>query len=350
MNNKIKKALSFGSLLEKRLLNQSAPLFVAIGITNKCNYNCTYCYGDYFNQKQENFTTEELLTIIRDLKKMGTCVVNLIGGEPLIRDDIEMLVNEINKLNMICTISTNGSLVPGKINVLKKIDYMDTSLDGTEINNDKNRGQGTYKKTLEGIRAAVKNGIKVNVNMVMTKYNLDDIDEMINLAKAEKFTMSFNIVFESHSKSHNNYESTKEIKKLDDENMKNAIKKIIEHKKNGAPIRFSKNAYEYALNWPLPYGGNVNTNNLSDLKNFKPVKCFILKYQMYIDTDGRIYTCTHHKDQMPIIDVKKTGVTEGWKQIQKFKTGCVGCYTICNNDFNFIASLKPSTILETILD
>lgn len=243
MNKYLSHTSAFIQLLRHRMFNKKVPFFTALGVTCRCNYRCVYCYGDYYNQKQENFSTEELLETIDILKDMGTQVINLIGGEPLLRDDIGLLVNRVKEYGMVCHLSSNASLLKEKIELVKNIDALDTSLDGLEENNDKNRGEGTFLKTLEGIRCAIEHKIKTNVNVVLTKYNVSDIDELVKLAIEEGFLLSFNLVFESHSCEHVNYQDSIDIKSKDDSILRSALRKIIVYKQKGYPIRFSKFAY-----------------------------------------------------------------------------------------------------------
>jgi len=343
-------ALSFLNLVKNRFLKRSVPLFTALGVTSRCNYRCVYCYGNYFEQNPENFSTEELLEIIDTLKKMGTCVVNLIGGEPLIRNDIDRLIDRVVGNRMICNISTNASLLPEKIHLVKNVHAIDTSLDGLEENNDKNRGAGTFQKTLDGILCAIQNNLKVNVNMVLTRHNVGDVDEMVALARNLGFSLSFNIVFESHSSEHGNYQDSISIKSQDDLLIKNTLDKIVSLKKGGAPIRFSPQSYRYAMEWPKSYSGKVFISKSDCPAGFTPIKCYFPQFHCYIDVDGRMYNCMHIKDHIPVVNIKETGVERAWEMISSQKTPCVGCYTICNNDANLIFGLKPGTLFNTFKD
>jgi len=341
---------SLFNLIKYRIKNSKVPLFAALGVTNRCNYRCTYCYGDYYNQKKDNFSTEELLNIIDTLNNMGTRVLNLIGGEPLMRDDIGVLIERVKDRGMICNLSTNASLLPQKIGLVQHVDAIDTSLDGLEKNNDNNRGKGTFYKTLEGIKCSVAKNIKTNVNMVLTKYNIDDIDDMVSLASKTGFTLSFNIVFESHCFEYVNYQDSMAIKSKDDMQIKNALHKIILYKQKGYPIRFSQDAYNYALNWPHPYSEKVFVTKKDSLMGIKPIKCFFSQFHCYIDTDGRIYNCLHLKDNTPDINIRQYGLDEAWKKVSSIKPPCFACYTICNNDANLIFGLNPSTLFSTVKD
>jgi MoaA/NifB/PqqE/SkfB family radical SAM enzyme len=268
----------------------------------------------------------------------------------LLRTDIADLIERVKRNKMICHVSTNASLIPEKIHALKDIDALDISLDGMRENNDKNRGQGTFEITLEGIRCALKNGLTTNVNMVLTRHNVSDVDDVVKLAQDLGFSLSFNLAFESHSVSHINYRDSLAIKNEDDAVLKNTLKKIIAYKKKNYPIRFSAAAYTYALQWPVSYGGKVYITSREQLGAFKPLKCFFSRFHCYIDADGRMYNCMHLKDTIPEVNIREEPLGEAWKKVCAFKNECITCYTICNNDANLIFGLKPGVIFSTVRD
>jgi len=342
--------VSLMRLIKCRMTNKSSPLFTALGITARCNYKCIYCYGDYYNKREEKFSTGELIEIIDTLRDMGCCVVNLIGGEPFLRNDIGILIKQIKTNRMICHVSTNGSLLEEKIDLARSVDALDISLDGMEESNDKNRGKNTFRQTLGGIRCAVKNKLTTNVNMVLTKHNLGDIAPMVKLAVDTGFILSFNIVFESHSCEHNNFEDSRRIKSKNDILVKRALKEIMEYKKRGYPVRFSTNAYQYALDWPRSYSEKVYIPKDEPIGAFRPIPCYFSRFHCYIDTDGRIHNCMHIKDDMPVINVKELGLKKAWNRISSHEIPCRACYTICNNDANLIFGLKPSALFSFALD
>ncbi|MBK6281438.1 MAG: radical SAM protein [Draconibacterium sp.] len=89
------------------------PLVLAISITNKCNLNCVGCYQK--SQKITNnseFTDEEIIRIIRESRDLGSGIVFLLGGEPLMRD-IFGLVSEFK--DMIFALYTNSLLINDEV-------------------------------------------------------------------------------------------------------------------------------------------------------------------------------------------------------------------------------------------
>ena len=101
--------------------------YLRISVTDKCNFRCRYCmpkenFGrDYeFLRRSELLSFEEIIRVITVLEQLGLKKVKLTGGEPLLRKNIEKLIEGINLNSEVNEISmtTNGSLL-NKDTILK---------------------------------------------------------------------------------------------------------------------------------------------------------------------------------------------------------------------------------------
>ena len=132
------RALFFLDLIFCRLFNINKPLFIVLVTNNGCNLNCSYCYGNYGERKQKDYSTKELLKIIDELKQQGTKLLTVHGGESLLRKDIGEILNYAKNKGFYISLNTNGYYVKSRINDIKFLDNICLSLDGTKENNDKN--------------------------------------------------------------------------------------------------------------------------------------------------------------------------------------------------------------------
>lgn len=71
------------------------PEIINFRITSRCNHNCKYCYGPK-NIKELSFP--ELKKIFNLFHKRGVKVAVLTGGEPLLREDIGEIFQELKKI------------------------------------------------------------------------------------------------------------------------------------------------------------------------------------------------------------------------------------------------------------
>ena len=155
-----------------------------ISVTDRCNFRCGYCMprdvfgkGHRFLPRRELLTYEEIETVARVFAGLGVRKLRLTGGEPLIRHDLEILVEKLAALPGIddLSLTTNASLLtPERARSLREAGLMrlNISLDALD--------DATYKKindvnfpvsdVLDGIDNARAAGFyPVKVNMVVQK-------------------------------------------------------------------------------------------------------------------------------------------------------------------------------------
>lgn len=328
----------FSKLLADKFTGRATPLVVVLNTTFRCNLSCGYCYGQYFARKDKDFTTEELLDLIKGLKQLGTRSITLGGGEPLIRDDIGLIIETIKKSGIECGMNTNGTLIPKRISELKAIDMVTVSLDGPKEMNDANRGQGSFEKIIAGIEASLSNGIKTHTTTVITQHNYEAVDWIVDFATKKGLEAEFNFLF-NQSKEKDDSDSfmaqNAEIRK--------AALRIAELKSQGKPILFSEAVYRYVADWPDHRERIV----INKSPGFNPINCYAGRFMMFIDADARVYPCVQLIDIFPALDFRKTGIKRAWENCAKHN--CKTCYFPCFNELNCIMGLNSKVLFNQIL-
>jgi cyclic pyranopterin phosphate synthase len=171
-----------------------------ISITDRCNFRCVYCmpkevFGrDYaFLERRELLTFEELARVVGIFAGLGVRTVRITGGEPLVRRNVEHLVELLaaidtthgDKLELALT--TNGSALAQKAEALAAagLNRVTVSLDSLDdaAFRAMNDVDFPVQRVLEGIDAAAAAGLPVKVNAVV-KRGANDGDI---LALAEHF-------------------------------------------------------------------------------------------------------------------------------------------------------------------
>lgn len=95
------------------------PCYVNLGISKRCDFHCIYCdRWKENNFKEDPLTTEEKLKLVDQLADSGVCMLSLYDKEPLLADDLELIVAKAKKRGMSVNISTNGFLVQEKARTL----------------------------------------------------------------------------------------------------------------------------------------------------------------------------------------------------------------------------------------
>jgi len=163
-----------------------SPETVIWEITDKCNLKCKHCNVIPGSQNLE-LSFKELKYIADMLIKNNIFKLSITGGEPLLHSDFFKLLEYLISHNIIPFILSNGILIDdSKIDKLKSIgiEEIQISLDGAVAYKHENiRNQsGIFRKTIKNCKKIVKNGIALYLNTVITKENINDVNDLINLA------------------------------------------------------------------------------------------------------------------------------------------------------------------------
>jgi cyclic pyranopterin phosphate synthase len=151
-----------------------------ISVTDRCNFRCVYCmpkevYGrDHrFLDRKELLTFEEIARVARVFVAGGVRKIRITGGEPLVRRDLERLIEQLAALDVDLTLTTNGSLLPLKAQALADagLTRVTVSLDALDDATFRalNDVDFPVDRVLEGIEAAHQAGLPVKVNAVVKR-------------------------------------------------------------------------------------------------------------------------------------------------------------------------------------
>ncbi len=172
-----------GSLVD---LRQRRVRDLRISVTDRCNFRCVYCMPkavfdhDYaFLRRADLLSFEEIVRIARIFVDQGVEKIRITGGEPLLRKHIENLIEQLAKLPVELTLTTNASLLGKKARALRDagLDRVTVSLDGLDDAVFKRMNDVDYpvSDVLDGIAAAAAVGLApIKVNCVVKRGSNDD--------------------------------------------------------------------------------------------------------------------------------------------------------------------------------
>jgi GTP 3',8-cyclase len=157
-----------------------------ISVTDRCNFRCVYCmprevFGrDYaFLDRKELLSFEEIGRVVGVFARLGLRTVRITGGEPLVRRDLERLIELLAEIpaadggRLELALTTNGSLLPQKAEALARagLDRVTVSLDSLDEDTFRSLNDADFpvERVLEGIEAAAAAGLPVKVNAVVKR-------------------------------------------------------------------------------------------------------------------------------------------------------------------------------------
>lgn len=159
---------------------------VHIKLTDECNLSCKYCYAESGAVAYKSFLSlEELKKIADDVKNITTHVSYVLsGGEPLLYPQIFEFMEYLKNLGNTIYLLTNGMYITEEnASVIAKFcSIIKISLDGSnEEVNSITRGKNSFASAFKGYELLVKEGANVQISMTVTKANIHDISNMVDL-------------------------------------------------------------------------------------------------------------------------------------------------------------------------
>ena len=335
---------AMASMVKAKATGKRIPVRVNLLVTKFCNLTCFYCYAeDILNKKEvEEFSFEELINIIDQVYESGCRWINILGGEPLLRNDIEELIDYMKQKGMLVEMTTNGYFIKKRISALKKIDHLAISLDGNKESNDRARGEDSFEKIVEGIEYAVQNGIKVRIHATLSKRTMagESLEFLSNFCK--KLNIQFNY-------SENGLPGIEEMDPdflLSAEETLEFYKSYKSLKKAGYPIVSSDVAVEYVDKWPLGRKTTIYKKDLPHVPKDSYYPCSLGRTQCFISADGNVYPCS--KKWGEGINIRDGGFQKAWDHLSDLD--CVACKELGTIEQSVILGLEVRGLVNGILN
>lgn len=304
-----------------RVLKRKIPLFMSWNLTFKCNLRCHYC--DSPNLKVPELTTQEILDGIDAFYRLGTRWVTFSGGEPLMRKDIGTLVNHAKDRGMQVFISTNGTLLPRRIDDIRRVDRITISLDGGAAVHNKVRGDNAWDQARAAIELCHTEGIPVACTCVLSSENLHTIDEVLELAER----LQVNIMFQPATQW---LDSSTRANPLapDTAAYRQAIDRLNARKRAGGRISNSFAGLRILRRYPEP----------------TPIRSSAGWVHCTIEPDGKLVAS--HFDAAGILETARDNDEPPWKQFAAMRVPAVADQPWCGPvlELDLVFGLSPSAI------
>jgi PqqA peptide cyclase len=166
------------------------PLWVNAEITYKCPLHCVFCYNplDYASTFDSELSTEDWLKVFKQSRELGAVQLGLSGGEPLMRDDVEIMASEATKMGYYVNLLTSGiGLTEKRIAAFKEGGLGQIQLsfqDSTKELNDFLSSTKTFELKSKVAKLIKEHDYPMVLNVVLHRLNIDHIDQILEMAEA----------------------------------------------------------------------------------------------------------------------------------------------------------------------
>jgi MoaA/NifB/PqqE/SkfB family radical SAM enzyme len=166
---------------------------VQIVVTRRCNLACGYCHE--YDSVSPPVDAALLERRIDHAGHLGTLVLTLTGGEPLLHPKLDALIARVVSNGMVCTLISNGyALTPEWVRRLNDagLSMLQMSVDNIEPNEWSQKSWTNVRKKLELLKSQARFG--VSVNAVLGSSTLEQTREVVNAVREIGFYMTVGLM------------------------------------------------------------------------------------------------------------------------------------------------------------
>ncbi len=316
----------------------TGPETIALMVTGSCNLNCVYCRGSRPQEKSADsgeLSIEELFTLLQDASSFGVKEINLGGmnGEPFCKKGIIELVRRIKRLGFVGSMTTNGSFLNSRL--AGEFDdcgwdimllSLDSPREGLQhLLRPSSSGQPYFGRIIEFLEASQsrKSGLRILINMVITKLNYKLLPEMLEFADRYRNIESVNMLrlvdmgLPAYNELNLAGDELKEFQSI--------LLSLKDRKK-----------MSYIDSWAAqPHVRENDARSCSARAGLSlpAKKCFTNYYILSIDSNGDILQCPQYQKRVGGLNIRKVPLSSLWgNELFRFRSSLAEqapCYDEC---------------------
>jgi MoaA/NifB/PqqE/SkfB family radical SAM enzyme len=309
----------------RRLLGDKSPFQVTFSLTNRCNFRCEYC--DIPLQEREEMSTAEWCAAIDAFRAGGMGRASLIGGEPLLHDDVGVIIRHLKDRGVHTAMNTNGWLVPDRIDDVRLLDLVCLTLDGPPEIHDRQRRKGSYERVLRAFDALRSAGVPFVTMTVVTPSGAERVDHVLDVARAHGFKAFFQL---EHDKGCDVMSPISP--KLSRNQITDLAARLLRLKGEGAPVGNSKMVLEHQRDRGRYLGTCAD--------------CYAGMYYAYMLSDGTVAPCLLTQWQQEAGNGKKHGFLEAFHAMAAPEGP--GCSCVPTHEVNRVLAFDPRALWHAV--
>jgi MoaA/NifB/PqqE/SkfB family radical SAM enzyme len=303
----------------KRSFTPNRPYHAQWLLTRRCNYRCRGCNVWRDQRRTEELSTEEVKKGLDALRKLGVVEIVLSGGNPLLRNDIDEIL-EYSSRFFVTTIYDNGSLALKKIDALQYADFVAISLDTLDEKKfDYLRGvEGAWSNSMNAIKILKDEGIRVGVSPTISQLNLYEIVDFTRYFTDRDVPVWYCLYSYDGSTENPLFgigKKTDEFEIVDKEAMAKVCDSLMQMKKERRGV-FITNQTLLALKHLF-------------LSGQRTWRCQALRSFLMIDSMGRVAGCHRNEPVASVLELNDLWNSSRFNNLRRKYNGCSQCTYLC---------------------
>lgn len=308
------------------------PLIAGHKLLFKCNLECDMC-PFWRRPDEELLRIDDEIRIMDSLVRAGVLIYGFEGGEPLLRRDLPEILAASHE-RFYTSLVTNGWLLKERIREIgDHLEFLFVSLDGIGPLHDQLRGfKGSFERAITGIKAAKDYGTDVAINSTITRQNIHQVEEMLELAENLGVGINFQPAYD--------YSTAGKLSPYG-EKLLNSLSKLLELKKAGAPLVNSREylcaiieSWYHGVPWRCKPWLTINVDPQGKIV----LPCYTIQEYNHVGTSPN-----HHVWNTDILHLWKT---YDWAKYES----CNKCALSCYLEPSLFSWGKPSMVKDRIVD
>ena len=271
--------------------------YLRISLTDNCNLRCFYCMPEEeyaFTPSSKLMQLDEIVKLAKIFVQEGVTKIRLTGGEPLVRKDAGNIIEELSKLPVSLTLTSNGTTIHHYFDLLKRssIRSVNISLDTLQAETFQHiTRRDSFAQVYQNILWLIDNGFEVKINVVVMKgLNDAEVNDFIAWTKDTAIAVRFIefMPFEGNQWTSNKVFTWQQI--LDRVQEKYLIKKLDDHPNDTAKhysVPGHKGSFAVISTMSAPFCTGCN--------------------RMRLTADGKMKNCLFSPDETDLLGALRKG-------------------------------------------
>ena len=191
----VDRRLREARMFARAMASSSHPILAHIVPTRRCNLACTYC--NEFDAVSAPVPLSEMLRRVDRLAGLGTTIITISGGEPMLHPDLDEIIRRIRLRGAIATLITNGYLLTAeRIERLNRagLDYLQISIDNVTPDETSKKSLKVLDRKLELLGEYAEFSVTVNSVLGSPVRNPEDARVIAHKARSLGLTSTVGIL------------------------------------------------------------------------------------------------------------------------------------------------------------